>query len=132
MGWSAHPKELAAITLFTEDLDASKSFYATVFELPVFYENEDSAVFKFGDVMINLLAISEAPELIAPAVVAPRRGGARQQITVPVDDVDDAAKQLLGRGVALLSGPVDRPWGIRTVTFEDPAGHIWELAQDIS
>ncbi len=27
-----------------------------------------------------------------------------------------------------LNGPVDRPWGVRTVRFEDPGGHVRELA----
>ena len=30
-----------------------------------------------------------------------------------------------------LRGPADRPWGMRTVTFADPGGHIWEIAQEI-
>ena len=32
------------------------------------------------------------------------------------------------RGVELLNGPMDRPWGLRTANFRDPAGYIWELA----
>jgi uncharacterized glyoxalase superfamily protein PhnB len=24
---------------------------------------------------------------------------------------------------------MDRPWGIRTASFRDPGGHIWEIAQ---
>ena len=26
---------------------------------------------------------------------------------------------------------VDRPWGLRTATFTDPDGHIWEVAAKI-
>jgi uncharacterized glyoxalase superfamily protein PhnB len=48
---------------------------------------------------------------------------------VPVEDVDAAARGLAERGVTLLNGPVDRPWGVRTAAFADPAGHVWELAQ---
>ncbi len=33
------------------------------------------------------------------------------------------------RGVALLNGPVDRPWGVRTAAFADPSGHVWEIAR---
>jgi uncharacterized glyoxalase superfamily protein PhnB len=29
-----------------------------------------------------------------------------------------------------LSGPANREWGMRTATFADPAGHIWEIAQE--
>jgi uncharacterized glyoxalase superfamily protein PhnB len=31
--------------------------------------------------------------------------------------------------VDLLNGPMDRPWGIRTASFRDPGGHIWEIAK---
>ena len=53
----------------------------------------------------------------------------RVQLTLPVDDVDAMCKELAARGVTLLNGPVDRPWGIRTASFRDPGGHIWEIAQ---
>ncbi len=39
--------------------------------------------------------------------------------------------QLGRRGVSLLNGPIDRPWGKRTACFADPDGHLWEIAQDI-
>jgi uncharacterized glyoxalase superfamily protein PhnB len=45
-----------------------------------------------------------------------------------VDDVDATAAELKRRGVELLNGPTDRPWGIRTASFPDPGGHIWEIA----
>jgi uncharacterized glyoxalase superfamily protein PhnB len=50
------------------------------------------------------------------------------QLTVHVDDVDATCRLLAERGVALLNGPLDRPWGIRTAAFADPAGHVWEIA----
>ena len=78
--------------------------------------------------MINLLNISEAPELIQPATVATADSGARMQFTIEVENVDAMCAELSRRGVDLLNGPMDRPWGIRTACFRDPAGHIWEIA----
>lgn len=40
-----------------------------------------------------------------------------------------AAAWLSERGIVLLSEPAERPWGSRTATFADPAGHLWEIAQ---
>ena len=37
--------------------------------------------------------------------------------------------ELARRGVTLLNGPMDRPWGVRTASFVDPGGHIWEIAK---
>ena len=119
---------VTAITLFVDDLPAAKEFYARAFALPVHWEDEASAVFDFGNTLVNLLQEREAPGLIAPAVVAPRSAGSRAQFTITVDDVDATAAELVARGVELLNGPMDRPWGIRTVAFADPAGHVWEFA----
>jgi catechol 2,3-dioxygenase-like lactoylglutathione lyase family enzyme len=122
-------KNIDAITLFVEDLAATKAFYVEVFDLPVYYEDASSAVFKFADTLINLLDIAEAPGLIEPAVVASRDAGSRMQFTIGVDDVDSMCEVLKARGVELLNGPMDRPWGIRTASFRDPAGQIWEIAK---
>lgn len=118
-----------AVTLFVEDLAAAKQFYLDVFGLPIHYEDDVSVVFKFGDTLINLLSASEAPDLIAPAAVAPPEAGARMQFTIAVGDVDAMCAELSRRGVRLLNGPIDRPWGIRTASFRDPAGCIWEIAK---
>lgn len=122
------PGGIAAITLFVEDLPAAKSFYRDTFGLPVHFEDESSAVFKFRDTLINLLETGEAPSLVAPAPVATPDTGVRFQFTLAVDDVDAMAEDLRRRGVELLNGPLDRPWGIRTASFRDPGGHIWEIA----
>jgi len=123
------PGPISAITLFAEDLATTKAFYIEVFGLPVFYEDPNSAVFKFGDTLINLLDVGEAPELIEPARVATQDAGSRFQFTLAVDDVDAMCAELARRGVTLINGPIDRPWGIRTACFADPAGHIWEIAK---
>lgn len=122
------PRGIHAVTLFVEDLVSTKSFYEEVFRLPLIFEDSVSAVFKLESTLINLLSISEAPELIGPAPVASADAGARLQFTIEVDDVDAMCAELSRRGVELLNGPMDRPWGIRTACFRDPAGHIWEIA----
>jgi catechol 2,3-dioxygenase-like lactoylglutathione lyase family enzyme len=126
---SGFPTGISAITLFVEDLPATKAFYERAFGLPIHFEDDASAVFNFGNTLINLLVVSEAPDLIGPAAVAPAGSGARHQFTIGVDDVDAAAAELRARGVELLNGPIDRPWGIRTAAFQDPAGNIWEIAK---
>lgn len=118
---SSWPGGIAAITLFVEDLAAARSFYRDVFDAPMVYEDDASAVFRFGDTLVNLPKSTEAPELVAPAPVASPQDGVRYQLTLAVDDVDATCKELERRGV-------DRPWGIRTASFRDPGGHVWEIA----
>jgi catechol 2,3-dioxygenase-like lactoylglutathione lyase family enzyme len=120
---------ISAITLFVDDLDAAKTFYQEVFGLPIYFEDPDSAVFKFGDTLVNLLVESAVPELISPAALAPTSAGSRVQFTIAVDDVDALCAELVARDVALLNGPMDRPWGVRTASFIDPNGYIWEIAK---
>ncbi len=123
------PKSLGAITLFVDDPQRSKAFYSKVFDLAPAYEDENSAAFNFENTIINLLKSSAAPELIAPAPVGGRDAGSRLQLTIWVEDTDAACAALAERGVELLNGPVDRAWGMRTATFADPDGHVWEVAQ---
>ena len=126
---TAWPAAISTITLFVEDLAATKAFYVQVFGLPVVYEDADSAVFRFGPQQVNLLRSDAAPELVEPASVGGPDGGARALFTITVDDVDAMCAELAARGVSLLNGPMDRPWGVRTAAFRDPGGHVWEIAK---
>ena len=125
-------KSVGAITLFVEDPQRSKAFYEKVFEVPMIFEDENSAVLQFENTIINLLATSAAHELIAPGVVGGREAGARFQFTIWVEDANAVIAELANRGVELLNGPLDREWGMRTAAFTDPDGHVWEVAQNLS
>ena len=122
---------IEVITLFVDDIDKARSFYQTVFAPEIVYQDDVSAVLKFSGTMVNLLKSTEAPQLVAPSAVAQSSSGARMLLTIKVDDTDAACAELRRRGVTLLNGPVDRPWGRRTAAFADPSGHIWEIAQEI-
>lgn len=125
------PNAIEVVTLFVEDIDAARAFYRKVFAPEVVSEDEVSSVLGFSGAMINLLQATEAPELVAPAAVASAGSGARLLLTVKVGDVDAVCAALRSTGVALLNGPVDRPWGRRTAAFADPSGHLWEVAQEL-
>jgi catechol 2,3-dioxygenase-like lactoylglutathione lyase family enzyme len=125
-------KSVGAITLFVEDPQRSKAFYEKVFEVPMIFEDENSAVLQFENTIINLLATPAAHELIAPGAVGRPDAGARFQFTIWVEDTNAACQELANRGVELLNGPLDREWGMRTAAFTDPDGHVWEVAQNLS
>jgi catechol 2,3-dioxygenase-like lactoylglutathione lyase family enzyme len=129
---SAALRNVGAITLFVQDLQRSKSFYQDTFGLLAVYEDENSTVFDFGNTLINLLRIPAARGLIEPRSVASPNAGSCFQLTIWVDDADAVCGDLSARGVALLNGPIDRPWGKRTASFSDPDGNIWEVAQELS
>ena len=122
---------VGAITMFVEDRARAKAFYEQVFDVETLNEDDVSIAFKFENLIINLLEYQAAHELIEPAQVAAGETGSRFQLTIWVEDTDAVCAGLASRGVELVNGPIDRPWGVRTAAFADPDGHIWEVAGKI-
>ena len=116
-----------ALTLFVQDLDTSKNFYGRVLGLSLVFQDDVSAVYRCGQTMINLLLDGEAGDLIYPAKVS-GTNSVKALYTLRCANIDGATAELEAAGVQLLNGPIDRPWGVRTVSFQDPSGHAWELA----
>lgn len=128
----ALPNAIEVVTLFVHDITKAKAFYSNVFQPTVLYQDAVSCVLKFDGAMVNLLQASNAPTLVQPAAVAPAASGACILLTIRVGNVDAVCDELRDRGVTLLNGPIDRPWGRRTAAFADPSGHVWEVAQVLS
>jgi catechol 2,3-dioxygenase-like lactoylglutathione lyase family enzyme len=124
-------RRIDVVNLFAEDFSGTKSFYKEVLGLPLVFDDETTAVFKLENMMVCLTDVSAVPELISPAKVADPGAGPRCVLSMFVDDVDAVCAELAQHGVALLNGPVDRPWGVRTANFTDPAGHVWQIGQDL-
>ena len=122
---------LFAVTIYADDLSASRRFYGDLLQMQEIFANHDSVVYQMGSACLNVLMKENAPELVEPLPIAPSSAGSRSLLTVTVENVDAAYAALVARGVVFLNGPVDRPWGMRTAAFADPSGHCWELAQKI-
>ena len=125
------PTSLGAITLFVDDVPRAKGFYQGAFDLEPIHEDDDSAAFKFENTIVNLLSRPAAHELVEPATVAASGAGSSFQLTIWVEDTDALIEELRSRGIEPLNGPIDREWGVRTATFADPDGHVWEVAQEL-
>jgi catechol 2,3-dioxygenase-like lactoylglutathione lyase family enzyme len=122
-------KYVDVIILFTEDRERSTSFYRDVLGLaPDRHDND----FWFGETLIILLDSAVAADQIAPAVVASQEAGSALQMTIIVDNVDGVCADLARLGVQLINGPADQPHGQRAARFADPAGHIWEVKQNLA
>ncbi len=92
------------------------------------FEDPHSAVFRFGETLVNLLQVDTQPSWWSPRPRRHQRRATGSSSPSEVDDVDAMCESLGARGVTLLNGPMDRPWGPRTASFRDPGGHIWEIA----
>ena len=123
-------KEIAhinAISLYVKDIKRSEGFYRRVFEAEIFHVGEQNIVVSFGTILLNLLDMR-----VAYAPTGPERGALPLELNIWTEDVDGVYRELLKRGVDFLSPPKDQPWGMRNITFFDPDGHRFEIAQKIS
>jgi lactoylglutathione lyase len=127
----AAPNEIEVITLFAEDLPKATRFYKDVFGLETLYQDEVYEVMKFGSLAINVLKSLNAPTLVEPAAVASAGTGSPLIFTIKVKDAIAVCAELAAHGVALINGPIDRPWNRRTAAFADPDGNVWEIAQEL-
>lgn len=123
---------LEVITFYVEDLAACDAFYRKVFTREMVFEDDVCSIFRVGNIVINLLKIENSHELVAPEKVAAAGGGSRALYTVNVQDADAVCAELRTLGIDLINGPMDRPWGRRTAAFADPAGNVWEVAQELT
>ena len=124
-------RSLSAITLFVEDLIATRDFYTTVFAAPVVFQDDVSCAFKFDNIIVNLLLAAEGASLVSPTTAGGADAPCRFQISIWVQDLDPVLENLVARGVSPIQGPTLQPWGMRTLTFTDPAGHCWEVGQRV-
>jgi len=54
-------------------------------------------------------------------------GGTTVSVSVYVEDVDAFARRAAAAGAKVLRPVADQFYGERTVTFEDPFGHVWHF-----
>ena len=123
-------REIGAVTLYVPDLDEARKFYADAFGLDAQPMDDSSAMVRFGEIYVFLARSSAAAQPL-PEILDQAANGAGQ-FAVIVDDVDTVCAEITGRGVQLIASPADRDWGMRTATFADPGGTIWEIAQPVS
>jgi lactoylglutathione lyase len=121
-------KRVGYVVLFVGDLERSIAFYRDVVGLQLRLRGDGYAEFATEGTRFGLYERGRLPELIGrePTVSGP--GG---EVVFLVEDVDAEAERLQAAGAAILSGPVDRAWGHRTLHVEDPDGFVVELAQEI-
>ena len=123
-------KQIGAVNLIVGDLERSKAFYRDVFGLPVEFEDESAVMFRLGETYLFLqrgTAHQDAPSTDALSMAQTGVG----QFVIFVDDVDAVGAELDQAQVAIISGPADRAWGMRTLTLADPGGYTWEITQEL-
>ena len=119
--------ELSHVIVYVSDLAASVEFYRDVVGLEHRFTDAGYAEFATGTARLALYEQRRAEWLTGRPVVP----GPAAEVVLLVQDVDAVAADLQERGVPLLAGPADRPWGHRTLHIADPDGFVVEFAQEI-
>jgi len=123
-------KRIFALNLIVSDLEGVKAFYRQVFGLTPLDEEEDLAIFRFGDTFVAVRHDPARPAGPSDEYLRLAQKGVGQ-FSIRVEDVDAVHAELAAHGMTVIDGPADRDWGMRTLTFADPGGYIWGIAQDL-
>lgn len=115
--------------VFARQMAAMREFYGTVLGFPLHKELGPQWVeYRVGS---NILALTERGMVFDDP--SPPIGTLSLQLAFRVapGEVASCAETLKARGVAILSGPTDQPWGHRTLFFRDPDGNVLEIYAEI-
>ena len=122
-------RSLDYTVVFARQMPAMREFYGTTLGFPLHKELGPQWVeFRVGS---NILALTERG--LSFDDPSPPVGVLSLQLAFRVSpgEVASCARTLQERGVSIVSGPTDQPWGHRTVFFRDPDGNVLEIYAEI-
>lgn len=112
-------RAISEVALFTDDVAATKDFYARLLVAEPEAEWPGGAIFSAGRAKVLVHERAGALEGGPPN---------EDHVALSVDDLAAAYEQLRALGVDFLVEPRDYPWG-RSAYLRDPDGRLVELAQ---
>ena len=115
--------------IFVRDMAAMRAFYETTLGFPLHRQLSSQWVeFRIGS---NLLALTERGIGFDDPAPPPGALSLQMAFRVAPSEVATCASTLTERGVTIISGPTDRPFGHRTLFFRDPDGNVLEIYAEI-
>jgi len=103
----------------TPDVDKASAFYEDVLGLEVLMDLGWIRTYGSSAKMtIQLSVMSEGGS-----------GTPVPDISIEVDNVDEALKRVRKAGIAIEYGPADEPWGVRRFFVRDPLGKLINILQ---
>jgi lactoylglutathione lyase len=122
-------RSLDYTVIFARQMPAMRAFYGKVLGL----REERQLGPKWIEYRIGstILALTERGAMFDDP--CPPAGALSLQLAFRVgpEEVATCAETLKERGVKLISGPTDRPFGHRTIFFRDPDGNVLEIYAEI-
>ena len=121
---SGHQVLELRVALTTNEYEALVDFYRVGLGLEpdqVWPEDQGRAfVLDMGRATLEIFDEKQAQTV--DQIEVGRRISGKIRFALQVPDLDAAVERLISHGAALVSPPVDTPWGDRTVRFQDPDG----------
>ena len=115
--------------IFVRDFQAMRVFYQDVLGLPLSRELSGGWIeYRIGS---NTLALARPSRTAADPPVPLGTASLQLAFKVSAPDVDQCARELQEKGIALLEPPTDQPFGHRTLFFRDPDGNLLEVFAEI-
>lgn len=117
--------------LIVSDLERSVKFYESALDMkPVDRMNFFALLERPGFKL--MMETTESPDPTTRGLLERQGRSPRATVNfwVTVEDVAAEQKRLKGASVP-FHGPVDKPYGYREVSFQDPDGYTWTLAQKL-
>lgn len=96
------------------DMSKARQFYVDVLGLDVVMD-------------LGWIVTFASPEQMAPQVSVAKEGGSGTSVpdlSVEVDDLDEALKRVRAAGLAIEYGPAIEDWGVRRFYVRDPFGRL--------
>ena len=100
--------------LATDNVGAAARFYRDVLGLELLMDHGWIATWGCAQTMTVQVSVASQGGSDTPV----------PDLSIEVDDIDDALRRVAQAGVAIEYGPTDEPWGVRRFYVRDPLGKL--------
>jgi catechol 2,3-dioxygenase-like lactoylglutathione lyase family enzyme len=115
--------KLELVPVPVSDVERAKSFYVDKAGFNLDHDHHVTDTLRF----VQLTPPGSACSIVIGLGITQMAPGSQQGLQVVVKDIEEAHRELSGRGVA-VSDIDDQPWG-RFIYFSDPDGNSWSVQQ---
>lgn len=105
----------------TKDIESAKTFYGDVLGLDIAMDMGWIATFEAGASMPPQLSVVAHDGLAS----------AEPDLSIEVDDLDEALRRLQKANVSIEYGPATEPWGVQRFFVRDPFGRLLNIMRHL-
>ncbi len=126
------PARISIVTLGVADVARSSEFYTALGWQRSTASSPEIVWFRTADSVLGLFGVDD---LAADAGIPPVGEPAFRGVTLAInlestERVDAALRTAVEAGASVVKPPAATEWGGYSGYFEDPDGHLWELAHN--